>query len=109
MTTTTAAVALGARPARAGWFTQAAQITGRWLTNTRRQVWGAAFSLVQPVVWILLFGQVFSSLSKLPGFGDAGYVTFLVPGVLMPVGIVTAMIGVPIFLLLIFRQGAARS
>ena len=83
MTTTTAAVALGARPARAGWFTQAAQITGRWLTNTRRQVWGAAFSLVQPVVWILLFGQVFSSLSKLPGFGDAGYVTFLVPGVLM--------------------------
>lgn len=30
----------------------------------------------------------------------------LVPGVLMPVGIVTAMIGVPIFLFLIFRQGA---
>ena len=30
----------------------------------------------------------------------------LAPGVLMPVGIVTAMIGVPIFLLLIFRTGA---
>ncbi len=29
----------------------------------------------------------------------------LVPGVLMPVGIVTAMIGVPIFLALIFRSG----
>lgn len=29
----------------------------------------------------------------------------LVPGVLMPVGIVTAMIGVPIFLFLIFRSG----
>lgn len=72
-----------AHPVRAGWLTQTAQITGRWLTNTRRQVWGAAFSLVQPVVWILLFGQVFSSLSKLPGFGDVGYVTFLVPGVLM--------------------------
>lgn len=83
MTTTTATIAAGRRPVRAGWFTQAAQITGRWLTNTRRQVWGAAFSLVQPIVWILLFGQVFSSLSKLPGFGDSGYVTFLVPGVLM--------------------------
>jgi ABC-2 type transport system permease protein len=69
--------------ARAGWFTQTAQIAGRWLTNARRQVWGVAFSLVQPIVWILLFGQVFSSLSKLPGFGDTGYVTFLVPGVLM--------------------------
>lgn len=32
----------------------------------------------------------------------------LVPGTLMPVGIVTAMIGVPIFLFLIFRQGLRR-
>lgn len=32
----------------------------------------------------------------------------LVPGVLMPIGIVTAMIGVPIFLALIFRSGMAR-
>ncbi len=33
----------------------------------------------------------------------------LVPGVLMPVGIVTAMIGVPIFLALIFRNGMRRA
>ncbi len=33
----------------------------------------------------------------------------LVPGVLMPVGIVTAMIGVPIFLFLIFRSGLKRT
>jgi ABC-2 type transport system permease protein len=72
-----------AHPVRAGWLTQTAQITGRWITNTRRQVWGAAFSIVQPIVWILLFGQFFSSLGKLPGFGDTGYATFLVPGVLM--------------------------
>jgi iron complex transport system permease protein len=32
----------------------------------------------------------------------------LVPGVLMPVGIVTAMIGVPVFLALIFRNGLKR-
>jgi ABC-2 type transport system permease protein len=81
--TTATATTLPAHPVRAGWLTQTAQITGRWITNTRRQVWGAAFSLVQPIVWILLFGQVFSSLGKLPGFGDTGYVTFLVPGVLM--------------------------
>jgi ABC-2 type transport system permease protein len=68
---------------RSGWLTQTAQITGRWLINVRRQAWGAAFSLVQPIVWILLFGQVFSSLGKLPGFGGIDYVTFLVPGVLM--------------------------
>jgi ABC-2 type transport system permease protein len=81
--TTATATTVPAHPVRAGWLTQTAQITGRWITNTRRQAWGAAFSLVQPIVWILLFGQVFSSLGKLPGFGAAGYVTFLVPGVLM--------------------------
>lgn len=30
----------------------------------------------------------------------------LVPGVIMPIGVVTAVIGVPVFLLLIFRNGA---
>ncbi|HWU47599.1 MAG TPA: ABC transporter permease [Humibacter sp.] len=69
--------------AHAGWFAQTAQITKRWITNTLRVVWGAAFSLVQPVVWILLFGQVFSSLGTLPQFGGAGYIDYLVPGVLM--------------------------
>lgn len=32
----------------------------------------------------------------------------IIPGVLMPVGIVTAMIGVPVFLALIFRNGMSR-
>ncbi|MHA7985448.1 ABC transporter permease [Rathayibacter sp. CAU 1779] len=81
--TTALAQTVPAHPVRSGWLTQTAQITGRWLINVRRQVWGAAFSLVQPIVWILLFGQVFSSLGKLPGFAGTDYVTFLVPGVLM--------------------------
>lgn len=67
----------------AGWFTQTGQITTRWLINTGRQVWGAAFSLVQPVVWILLFGQVFKSLGAMPQFGGTSYADYLVPGVLM--------------------------
>lgn len=32
----------------------------------------------------------------------------LVPGALLPVGVVTAVIGVPAFLFLIFRSGARR-
>jgi ABC-type multidrug transport system, permease component len=75
--------------AHAGWFTQTGQIAKRWITDTLRVVWGAAFSLVQPIVWIVLFGQVFSSLGKLPQFGPStgsatgSYVDYLVPGVLM--------------------------
>jgi len=42
---------------------------------------------VQPIIWILLFGQVFRSLGDLPQFaaaaGTGGYIEYLVPGILM--------------------------
>jgi ABC-2 type transport system permease protein len=76
-------IALTSAPARAGWFTQAGQVLRRWLISTLRQVWGPVMSLIQPVIWIVLFGQVFSSLGALPQFGTAGYIDYLVPGILM--------------------------
>jgi ABC-2 type transport system permease protein len=72
-----------AAPERAGWFTQTGQVLRRWLIATLRQVWGPVMSLIQPVIWITLFGQVFHSLGALPQFGDAGYIDYLVPGILM--------------------------
>lgn len=68
---------------RARWVTQTGQVLRRWLISTFRQVWGPVMSLVQPVIWIVLFGQVFHSLGALPQFGDAGYIAYLVPGILM--------------------------
>ncbi|WP_106814844.1 ABC transporter permease [Microbacterium timonense] len=80
-------IALAARTGRAGWFTQAGQVLRRWLIATLRQVWGPVMSLIQPVIWIVLFGQVFSSLGALPAFqaqaGAGGYIAYLVPGILM--------------------------
>lgn len=77
-----ALVAAG-RPARAGWFTQTGQVLRRWLIVSIRQAWGPVMSLIQPVIWILLFGQVFHSLGALPQFGGTGYIDYLVPGILM--------------------------
>nr|WP_274637229.1 ABC transporter permease [Microbacterium bovistercoris] len=68
---------------RAGWFTQTGQVLRRWLISTFRQVWGPVMSLLQPVIWIVLFGQVFRSLGVLPQFGGSGYIAYLVPGILM--------------------------
>jgi ABC-2 type transport system permease protein len=68
---------------RAGWFTQSGQVLRRWLISSMRQAWGPAMSLIQPVIWIVLFGQVFQSLGMLPAFSGAGYVAYLVPGILM--------------------------
>ncbi|QAY60445.1 ABC transporter permease [Microbacterium protaetiae] len=67
----------------AGWFAQTGQVLRRWLISTFRQVWGPVMSLVQPIIWIVLFGQVFHSLGALPQFGSAGYIAYLVPGILM--------------------------
>ncbi|WP_127820069.1 ABC transporter permease [Microbacterium sp. CPCC 204701] len=80
---TTISLSPALTPARAGWFTQTGQVLRRWLIASVRQVWGPAMSLIQPVIWIVLFGQVFASLGALPQFGSAGYVGYLVPGILM--------------------------
>ncbi|WP_194410674.1 ABC transporter permease [Microbacterium cremeum] len=87
MTTLTLSPALA--PARAGWFTQTGQVLRRWLLASLRQAWGPVMSLIQPVIWIVLFGQVFASLGALPQFGASagtgtgGYIDYLVPGILM--------------------------
>src|SRR3954466_1725096 len=58
-------------------------ITGRWLRASYRQPALIAFTLVQPAIWLLLFGQLFQGVVKIPGFGDASYIAFLTPGIVM--------------------------
>jgi ABC-2 type transport system permease protein len=46
-------------------------------------------NLVQPILWLVLFTQVFKSLSKLPGLGNVSYLQFFAPGVV----VMTVMFG----------------
>ncbi|HEX4960054.1 MAG TPA: ABC transporter permease [Thermoanaerobaculia bacterium] len=46
-------------------------------------------SIVQPILWVLLFGQLFKSVTTIPGFGASSYVQFLAPGI----SIMTALFG----------------
>jgi ABC-2 type transport system permease protein len=39
------------------------------------------FALAQPLIFLLLFSQVFSNLDRLPGFGYDSYLQFLVPSI----------------------------
>ncbi len=41
------------------------------------------FGLVQPLLWLLIFGQLFKGLSQLPQFPEGEYVQFLAPGVIV--------------------------
>ncbi|MCL2466130.1 MAG: ABC transporter permease [Micrococcales bacterium] len=79
--TTTAVQPVTVRQVR--WTTQFSQVFLRWTRGQLREPWGIGTSLFQPVIWIVLFGAVFSTLKALPAFSDGGYVTFLIPGILM--------------------------
>ncbi len=63
---------------------QTARITGRHLRFFFRQPWFVGIYLVQPVIWLLLFGALFRSVTEIPGFATSGsYLDYLVPGVLV--------------------------
>jgi ABC-2 type transport system permease protein len=60
-----------------------AHITTRYLRAFLRQPYYIIGTLVQPVIWLLLFGQLFKRISEIPGFTAGSYIAFLTPGVVV--------------------------
>ncbi len=60
-----------------------AQITTRYLRAFLRQPYYIVGTLVQPVIWLLLFGQLFQRAAELPGFTVGSYISFLAPGIIV--------------------------
>ena len=62
------------------WF-----MVGRQLRNLMREPIWIALLLVQPMVWLLLYGQLFKRVTHLPGggFGTTSYITFLAPAIVI--------------------------
>lgn len=58
-------------------------LTLRSLRTLSRQPMYLAFTLVQPMIWLLLFGQLFTRVAELPGFGATSYLEYLTPGVVV--------------------------
>jgi ABC-2 type transport system permease protein len=48
----------------------------------REPIW-IVLLLVQPMVWLLLYGQLFKNVTKLGGFGTGSYITFLAPAIVV--------------------------
>jgi ABC-2 type transport system permease protein len=55
----------------------------RLLRNLSRQPWWIAISLVQPILWLVLYGQLFKRVVELPGFNAGSYISFVTPGVVV--------------------------
>ena len=60
------------------WF-----MTQRHFRNLFRQPAWILISLVQPVVWLLLYGALFRRIVEIPGFGAGSYIDFLTPGIVV--------------------------
>jgi ABC-2 type transport system permease protein len=58
-------------------------MTGRHLRELWRQPWFVGVTLVQPVIWLLLFGALFKKIVEIPGFHGNSYIAFLAPGVVV--------------------------
>ena len=65
-------------------------MTVRHLMALLRQPWWIFVTLVQPVIWLLLFGALFETVTDIPGFGSDNYIQFLAPGVVVMTAFFTA-------------------
>jgi ABC-2 type transport system permease protein len=64
-------------------LSHAGYIANRHTKALLRQPWYIVASLTQPVIWLLLFGQLFKQVADLPGFPTADYIAYLAPGVVL--------------------------
>jgi len=62
------------------WF-----MIGRQTRNLMREPIWVVLLLVQPMIWLLLYGQLFKRVTHLPGggFGTTSYITFLAPAIVI--------------------------
>src|SRR5262245_52870219 len=64
-------------------FSHSLFMAQRLLRNLLRQPWWIVISLIQPILWLLLFGQLFERIVELPGFNADSYISFVTPGVVI--------------------------
>jgi len=58
-------------------------MTMRQARNLMREPIWIVLLLVQPMVWLVLYGQLFKNVTRLGGFGTSSYITFLAPAIVV--------------------------
>jgi ABC-2 type transport system permease protein len=66
------------------------QVTLRYLRVIARQPAFLFIALVQPIIWLLLFGALFKAVTEIPGFAGGSYIDFLTPGVVVMLAVSSA-------------------
>ncbi|WP_433048130.1 ABC transporter permease [Dactylosporangium sp. CS-033363] len=68
-----------------------AYLTGRRLKVFVQQPAFLLITLIQPAIWLFLFGNLFRRIVDLPGFGGGSYVEYLVPGIVVMTAVSSSM------------------
>ncbi len=68
----------------------AGNLTWREVRALLRQPFYIAITLVQPMVWLLLFGQLFKRVVEIPGFAGGSYIGFMTPGIVVMTALFTS-------------------
>jgi ABC-2 type transport system permease protein len=55
----------------------------RQVRNLMREPIWIVLMIVQPMIWLILYGQLFKNVTRLGGFGTGSYVTFLAPAIVV--------------------------
>jgi ABC-2 type transport system permease protein len=75
-------IPVGQRSAFGTTLSHTRYLTGRKIHALVRQPWVLAFSIVQPAIWLFLFGELFRKVIDIPGFQFGGsYLDYLIPGI----------------------------
>jgi ABC-2 type transport system permease protein len=69
---------------------QTYQVTLRYLRTLLRQPAFVVITLVQPLIWLLLFGALFKAVTQIPGFAAGSYLDFLTPGIVVMLAVSSA-------------------
>ena len=66
------------------------QVTLRGIRVFTRNPAYLGMTLTQPIIWLLLFGALFKSITRIPGFHGGSYINFLTPGIIVMLAVSSA-------------------
>ena len=68
-------------------------MTRRWLQRLRREQMNVIFTIIQPLLWLFLFGNLFKNAAAIPGMASGNYLAFMVAGVVVMTVLNSGMFG----------------
>ncbi len=64
-------------------FADTLYLFNKYMRITLRMPLWSLFTLIQPLIWLFIFGALFKNFAQLPGFPAGTYIDYFVPGVLI--------------------------